>query len=174
MELLVSALPSVSESVQVPFRMDLDASARARSNRFGDVPSQREDCHDEPWVEMLGWGRGVVVRSPADLESVRGLIVDEGTFRRAVVFENLTIAERRELMVAIEEFGVELGEFTDSDRKANTFPTPRVKDKALTLLTIVLASPTLVARRLQGRTTQAFELSPAAGESEDITSTSRT
>ena len=121
---LVSALPSVSESVQVPSRMDPDASARARSNRFCDVSNQREVCHDEPWVEMLGRGRGVVVRSPADLESVRGLIADEGTFRRAVVFESLTTAERRELMVAIEGFGVELGEFTDSDRKANTFPSP--------------------------------------------------
>lgn len=77
-----------------------------------------------PGLKCWAGGEALWFAHRPDLESVRGLIADEGTFRRAVVFESLTTAERRELMVAIEGFGVELGEFTDSDRKANTFPSP--------------------------------------------------
>jgi hypothetical protein len=115
--------------------------------------------HEDPWIALQGWGRGVRVRSAADLKAVRNFIDDKGTFRRAVVFENLTAPQRRDLITAIEELGVELREFTDRDKAAMAIRAPGVKDKVLLWGSIVLASPFLVARRLQGRTTKMLEIS---------------
>jgi hypothetical protein len=114
---------------------------------------------EDPWIALHGWGRGVRVRSSADLEAVHNLINDNGAFRRAVVFDNLTVRQRRELITAIEDLGVELHEFTDRDKADMAIRTQGAKDKLLSWLSFALASPLLVARRLQGRTTRMLEIS---------------
>lgn len=103
------------------------------------------ECHEDPWIALQGWGRGVRVRSSADLEAVRNFINDDATFRRAVVFENLTALQRRDLITAIEELGAELREFTDRDKAAMTSRATGMKHKVLFWGSFVLASPFLVA-----------------------------
>ena len=120
------------------------------------------EFHEDPWIALQGWGRGVRVRSSADLEAVRNLINDTGTFRRAVVFENLTAPQRRDLITAIEELGVELREFSDSDKAAMANRATGMKHKLLFWGSFVVASPFLVARRMQGRTTKMLEISSRA------------
>ncbi len=90
---------------------------------------------------------------------MRKFINDEGAFRRAVVFENLTAPQRRDLITAIEELGVELREFTDRDKAAMANRATGMKHKVLFWGSFVLASPFLVAKRLQGRTTKLFKIS---------------
>jgi hypothetical protein len=131
------------------------------------VRSVSGEFHEEPWVELVGWGRGVRVRSAADLDVVQRCINDKGTFRRAVVFENLTARRRRELATAIEDLGLEMREFADRDKAAMAIRITGVKDRMLVWGSLVLASPFLVARRLQGRTTSMFEISRPASPSTD-------
>jgi hypothetical protein len=129
------------------------------------VRSFDDDFHEEPWVELPGWGRGVRVRSAVDLDVVRRFINAEGAFRRAVVFENLTAPRRRELTAAIEGLGVELREFTDADKATVSVRTIELKDKLFLWCAIALASPLLVARRLTARTTEVYEISRSASPS---------
>lgn len=117
------------------------------------------EFHEDPWIALHGWGRGVRVRSSADLEAVRNLIDDAGTFRRAVVFDNLTAPQRRDLITAIEELGVELSEFTDRDKAAMAVRVRGLKGKVLSWVPFVVALPFLVARRVQGRTTRVLAIS---------------
>jgi hypothetical protein len=138
---------------------DVRCGTRATPNRVGEVRIVSGEFHEDPWIALQGWGRGFRVRSSADLEAVRNFINDKGTFRRAVVFENLTAPQRRDLITAIERIGVELREFTDRDKAAMAIRAPGVKDKVLLWGSFVLASPFLVARRLQGRTTKMLEIS---------------
>lgn len=128
-------------------------------NRVVDVRIVGGEFHEDRWIALQGWGLRVRVRSSADLEAVRNFINDTGTFRRAVLFENLTAPQRRDLIAAIEELGVELREFTGRDKAAMKIRAPGVKDKVLLWGSFVLASPFLVARRLQGRTTKMLEIS---------------
>ena len=138
------------------------SGAQSTPTSVGDVRSVSGEFHEEPWVELVGWGRGVQVRSAADLDVVHRFINDRGTFRRAVIFENLTARRKRELATAIEDLGVELREFADRDKAAMATRTTGVKDRMLVWGSLVVASPFLVARRLQGRTTTILEISRPA------------
>lgn len=135
------------------------------------MPIVRGEFFEDPWSELPGWGRGVFVRSSVDVDAVRSFIEAPGTFRRAVIFEDLSTAERRHLLTAIEGLGVDLREFTDTDRDAMAIRASGFADRMIMWGSIALASPFIVGRRLRRQTTKVFEISPRSAESGDASLT---
>ncbi len=135
------------------------------------MPTVRGEFFENPWTELPGWGRGVCIRSSDDVDAVLRLIDTPGTFRRAVILENLSTPERRRFLRAIEGLGVDLSEFTDSDKRAMASRGLGVRERMAVWGSIVLAAPFLLARRLRGRRTEVFEITSRSSGSGDVATT---
>lgn len=109
-------------------------------------------------MELSGWGRCVMVRAVEDLAAVDEFIAERGEFRRAVVFQNLTVSERSELITSIEQLGVDLRRFTPSDKAEMRIPVPGARARASMLAVSVLGTPLTLAMRLLGRRNSMYEL----------------
>jgi len=126
---------------------------------FADVPVSRGEFH-QGWDNVVGWGRAVTVRSTADLQLVRRFIADSGDFRRAVMLQNVTSAERHALVAAIEHFGVKLTEFTKSDKKRIEHRPFSIKEALMIWVMLILSLPYRIVLLLQRRKSVMLVMTP--------------
>lgn len=127
--------------------------------RFAHVPVSRGEFQ-QGWDDVVGWGRAVTVRSTADLDRVRSFIADSGDFRRAVMLQNVTSAERHALVAEIEGFGVKLTEFTKTDRKRIERHSFDIKEALMIGVMLILSMPYRIFLLVQRRKSVMLVVTP--------------
>ena len=123
------------------------------------MPISKGEFH-QGWDDVVGWGRAVTVESTADLERVRSFIADSGDWRRAVMLQNVTSAERQALVAEIEEFGVKLTDFTKIDRKRIERRSFNIKEALMIWVMLILSVPYRIVLLVQRRKSVMLVMTP--------------
>ncbi len=129
------------------------------------MPVSRGEFH-QGWDDVVGWGRAVTVRSTADLERVRSFIADSGDFRRAVMLENVTSAERHALVAQIEGLGVTLTDFTKTERKRIERRLFDIKEGLMIGVMLILSVPYRIVLLVQRRKSVMLVMTPRSADTQ--------
>ena len=111
------------------------------------------EFEESPWGTVLNWGRCVKVASVDDIQTVHRLMAASGSDRRAVLFGWQTATRRQTLIDALEDAGLTLRPFDDTDNAVSSF-----RPTGTEWLLMVPGLPYVLLMRLRGRTTRMYEV----------------
>jgi hypothetical protein len=111
------------------------------------------EFEESPWGTVLNWGRCVKVESADDIKTVHRLMAASGSDRCAVVFEWQTATRRQTLIGALEDTGLTLRPFDDTDNAVSSF-----RPTGTEWLLMLPGLPHVLIMRIRGRTTRMYEV----------------